>query len=175
MKLSYGEGKKEPCVLLRLKNRQLHLWRGVATQATCVQERESERKSVCVCVFCAKFVPFYALYTKTINRSQRHVNFPNAAEGARTVQCGGGRRGSERERERAVRRERTLPDAAIEAEAILTATWMRKTMSTAATKCNTHTRTAHPHTHTHIYTLINTRTTATVNCNLKVLVAALAI
>lgn len=38
--------------------------------------------SVCECV-CAKFVPFYALYTKTINRSQRHVNFPNAtAKGA---------------------------------------------------------------------------------------------
>lgn len=74
-----------------------------------------------MCV-CAKFVPFYALYTKTINRSQRHVNFPNAADkGARTVQRGEARR-EEQKREREVRRKRTLPDAAIEAEAILTAT-----------------------------------------------------
>lgn len=123
MKLSYGGrgSRKEPCVLLRLKTRRLHLLRGVAAQATCVQETEREGMSVCVC---AKFVPFYALYTKTINRSQRHVNFPNAADkGASTVQRGEAKSEErERERGREVRRKRTLPDAAIEAEAILTAT-----------------------------------------------------
>lgn len=87
--------------MLRLKTRRLHLLRGVAAQATCVQETEREGMSVCVC---AKFVPFYALYTKTINRSQRHVNFPNAADkGASTVQRGKARseeRAREREKER---------------------------------------------------------------------------